>query len=432
MNKSTLLIAALLCNTVFGQMGNVEVASLPWKQNWKTEIGITTYRTNMLMHNGLLFIGSNGENRNSNNDPKDGVYVINPKDGSIEHHIEGLSLDDNDVNGLAISSSEMLYFGGDAHYVYAYDLNTYTERWKYKVPADVEGVPALADLNGDGVQDVIVNVERKGIWALDGLTGTLIWKTEQYTHDGNVSPLALDLNEDGVADIICGGWNYFALDGKTGEILWEYYKESGVQASPLAILQGDSIQIHLTTSYGDYDILDQNGEALAGVGLTYGLFSSPCPSGESKYIGLGISWYSSNRVASFTVDMSKWNWEEKREKFGPRDEVQFNSEESNRTSATAISLDIDGDGDVEFMLPDEKGILYIIHPEKPETQRYGLPYGAEASLSVFDFNKDSQYELYFAALDGNLYCYQLNDVKSIIWNSFRGNNNNGILDLNND
>ena len=422
---SSFFIGIVVC----AQAEEAPVSPCTWKQNWKTEIGLTSYRTNMLMHKGFLFVGSNGDDRNGNNDPKDGVYIINPKDGSVKYQIKGLSLDDNDVNGLAISSNDVLYFGGDAHYVFAYDLNTYKEIWKYKVPNDIEGVPALADLNGDGNQDVIVNVEGKGIWALDGLSGDVIWRNEIRTHNGNVSPVAIDLNEDGTPDIICGGNGYFALNGRSGEILWVYKKNSGVHASPLVILQGDSIQIHFVSSYRDYDILDKNGKPKAGAGLSYGLFSSPSPSGESNYIAVATSWYSSNSVKSFSCNMEQWNWEEDKGKFGPGERSEYHSQSSERVSATAISLDVDGDGNMEFLLPDEEGTLYVIHPEKEEIELIKMPVGAEASLAVLDTNNDGKYQLYYAGLDGNLYCYELNKAQTVVWNSFRGKNNNGILDL---
>lgn len=430
MNKLTLIAIMFICGMAVGQSNEDPIEAVSWELNWKTEIGLTSYRTNMLMHDGYLFIASNGEDRSGQVDKMDGVFVLDPANGSVQHHIEGLSISDNDVNGLAISSNNILYFGGDAHYLFAYDLSDYSEQWKYKVPADIEGVPALADLNNDTIHDVIVNVEGVGIWAFDGVTGALIWKKEIGTHNGNVSPVAVDLNADGIEDVVCGGNGYFALDGRNGEVLWSYAKSSGVHGSPLVIAQDDSIQIHFVSSYGDYDILDAKGNPIAGAGLSFGLFSSPCHSGKANYVAMGTSWHSDNNVSSFSTDLANWSWEEEKSKFGPTKSTQYHSTKSNETSATAIALDIDNDSNVEFLIPDENGVLYIIHPEKKQTERYNLPTGAEASLAVFDHNDDGNYELFLAGLDGFLYCYQLTGVKDIVWNSFRGNENNGILLLN--
>ena len=73
-----------------------------FKLKWKADIGITTYRSNMICNNGKLFIGSNGEDRNFDNDKKDGVYIIDPVKGEIITHISPDILGDNDVNGVVV------------------------------------------------------------------------------------------------------------------------------------------------------------------------------------------------------------------------------------------------------------------------------------------------------------------------------------------
>ena len=412
----------LLLSVFFTALGFSQDAP-DWPLEWKTKIGLTCYRTNMLMYNGDLLIASNGEKRNSKNDSYDGIYIIDVKTGKIKRQIEGLSLADNDINGLAISN-DVLYYGGDMHYIFAVNLKSYKEIWKRNVGSDAESVPAIADLNGDGKDDVIFNIEGEGLQAFNGINGEPLWSNDESTHNGNVSPVAYDLNGDGVKDVICGGNSQFAVNGKDGKTLWKYKKHSGIHGSPLLIVR-DSIEIHTVSSYADYDILSKDGVPIAGAGITYGLFASPSPSKDAEYISAASSWHSGGGVYSFKGNLKFWEWEEKNNKLGPGDRIEYHSSKADKVSATAISLDLDGDGKTEFIVADEEGTGYIIHPETQRTDHIAMPSGAEASM--FAVEVDGKVKLFYAGLDGLLYCYTLEKAKDIIWGGFRGNNNDGVF-----
>lgn len=108
-----------------------------------------------------------------------------------------------------------------------------------------------ADLNSDGIEDIIVgfgvddNVELRdipqcssgklgikdvcggGIMALDGQLGTILWK---YWTLYTVFSLfcKTDINKDGTPDCIAGGRGalLIAIDGKTGKFIWEIQEAS--------------------------------------------------------------------------------------------------------------------------------------------------------------------------------------------------------------
>ncbi len=90
--------------------------------------------------------------------------------------------------------------------------------------------PRAADLNEDGVLDIIIGAGKNenqysdmGVLALDGNTGELLW--QQETHDQVYASATLyDITGDGVQDIIIGGRSPYlrALNGKTGEEIWAY------------------------------------------------------------------------------------------------------------------------------------------------------------------------------------------------------------------
>lgn len=103
--------------------------------------------------------------------------------------------------------------------------------WDVALPVTgSQSSPRTADLNQDGVLDIIMGAGKnetqkssQGIIALDGLTGQLLWEQEA-TDQVYGSATFHDINGDQVPEVFIGGRspNFWALDGKTGKIVWKY------------------------------------------------------------------------------------------------------------------------------------------------------------------------------------------------------------------
>ncbi len=90
--------------------------------------------------------------------------------------------------------------------------------------------PRVADLNGDGVGDIILGAGRQefqtsdtAVLALDGRDGKILW---HHPSSDQVfgSALLADLDQDGTPDIVIGGRTGVlkAISGKSGRVLWEF------------------------------------------------------------------------------------------------------------------------------------------------------------------------------------------------------------------
>ncbi len=92
------------------------------------------------------------------------------------------------------------------------------------------GSPKTADLNGDGVLDVVMTAggeefssSDSAVVAIDGQNGQIIWtaggRDQLYTN-----PVFVDLNADGQTDVVVGGRSaqLKALNGSTGDLLWQF------------------------------------------------------------------------------------------------------------------------------------------------------------------------------------------------------------------
>ena len=97
--------------------------------------------------------------------------------------------------------------------------------------------PRVTDLNADGTGDIVVGAGREefkacdsAVIALDGKTGNMLWHIPAIDQVFG-SPAFLDVNGDGVMDVFIPGRSteLFAIDGKTGVIIWKFNKKQGKQ-----------------------------------------------------------------------------------------------------------------------------------------------------------------------------------------------------------
>lgn len=95
--------------------------------------------------------------------------------------------------------------------------------------------PRVVDLNGDGTGDVVLGAGRaefhacdSAVIAIDGATGKMIWHASAEDQIFG-SPSFMDITGDNVPDVFIGGRSasLFAIDGKTGTRLWKFDGRKG-------------------------------------------------------------------------------------------------------------------------------------------------------------------------------------------------------------
>lgn len=93
--------------------------------------------------------------------------------------------------------------------------------------------PRTADLNGDGILDIVIGggtdgeFSNNGILAFDGVDGSLLWK-RSAPNEIFTSAIFQDINGDGIQDVFMGGRDaqLYAISGIDGTLIWEYYTDA--------------------------------------------------------------------------------------------------------------------------------------------------------------------------------------------------------------
>ena len=156
-----------------------------------------------------------------------------------------------------------------------------TLKWEITLPTKRGHFhPSMGDVDNDGTQEIVIDYGNS-VHVLNGKTGALEWASPQDgSWESTILELA-DLNKDGIPEIIYCGSNLsvYARDGH-GELLWKSNRVNGEYWSGTSIvtqdINGDGYpEIYVTTDdtsipyTGCITKLDSSGNILATSEITY-------------------------------------------------------------------------------------------------------------------------------------------------------------------
>lgn len=131
--------------------------------------------------------------------------------------------------------------------------------------------PRAVELNGDGILDLVLGTGKEefqatdvAVLALNGATGEILWKVGGINQVVG-SAVFKDISGDGVPDVFIGGRTaqLYAINGLTGKIIWQYLPPGAVPDSSVP-------DTTLLNFYNPQFITDQNKDGTEDILITFG------------------------------------------------------------------------------------------------------------------------------------------------------------------
>jgi len=394
---------------------------------WQVRVGLTSYKTTIQVHDGLIILGSNGEAWNAEADALDGVWLLDAASGAVRSHLVPPGPGEKDVNGVAVDGHTLI-FGTDQGVVYKASRDG-TVLWQASIGGDAEAAPGLYHADSDGVADVAIAAEGGAFHVLSGRTGETLFTIPSadgdYGQRGFLAPPALvDVTGDGVRDVFAPGrdnWLH-AVDGRSGEPLWSRQHFSALHGAPvIAQTMGDHrIQLLYTAAYSELHAVDPaTGEPLWGAELEH-------PDGGIEGLFGPVTWHPGLGCA--LIGTAWWQELEGLYCVGPQGvHWRYTEPEGNITSGAVIG-DVDGHNGFEVVFGTESGQLVALdgRGEPVWTVAVGAPI--EATPTIADIDGDGLLEILVAANDGLLRAYDTRGRGPALLGYHRGDPwNRGVL-----
>jgi outer membrane protein assembly factor BamB len=175
----------------------------------------------------------------------------------------------------------LLVLPAAAQWQYDVTLTGYPQaRWK--ATTSYIDKPALADINGDGRPEIIAAGLFGDVYALDGRTGQILWSYEDE-HSLELAvyicPVTVDVSCDGVDDVvsITPAGKVIALDGRNGRRLWSFQADSQIVYSPSAfdLNRDGTAEIAVSDVSGNVYLISNLGKQLWKASGNAPLFGTP-------------------------------------------------------------------------------------------------------------------------------------------------------------
>lgn len=303
--------------------------------------------------------------------------------------------------------------------------------WTYSTGARTRNTAAIWDVNNDGRMEVIVPSNAGATFCFDGIEGYPIWNVTGS--GGGCSPVVADMEGDGDWEIIVNmDGQTWLLDGADGSVIWNasiaYAKAVGNEAPAVYDANGDGLLDIAMCGGQNLTLLSGDGKtilwSIPNVGKTASgvLVTDVNLDGRDEII---LTVYdrtgsASGNLLCYDAVTGKQVWD-------------FEWPGRLRYSNPA-AVDITGDGEIDLLVGSLDGSFLAIDG-LTGIKRWNLTIGDDVASNpaVADINSDGKLEIVIGCHDGNIYAFgtavacQPNEIR---WGQFhRDTTNNGYVPI---
>jgi len=340
---------------------------------------------------------------------------------------------------------------------------TVAEKWKVNLGGDIDSSPAFADVDSDGLFEIIIGSSDNHIYCINS-TGGVVWSAPTA---GQITtkPAIADLDGDGFSEIIVGSWNMkLHCFNHTGDLEWSYTTTWNIMNSPsIADLDNDGTFEIIASDSGGIYCINHRGqlewiEYLGGQGSSTTAIGDLDKDGTLEVVFLhGISkqlrcldhngateWTSDQQYGSNYVILADIDGDTNLD-------IIFGNEHSEirvcnnggylswiftangPISTSPVVADFEGDGNLEIIFGTTGNTLYFVNSSGHKLKSYSTSGSIESSPAIADLDGDEMLDIVFGCDDFNLRCIS-SDVSNKWSFSTNGQINSSptIIDLDRD
>jgi hypothetical protein len=271
----------------------------------------------------------------------------------------------------------------------------------YSFGSGSEGDPIIADINGDGLNEIVIPAwSPAGVWAFRGTDCSLLW-SRSLGGSFAVTPAAGELNPSipglEIAVVMGSNRNVYVLRGTDGTVLWNRYiggtNPDYGNISPPTIFDADGDGVGEVYVVGDYiyALRGTDGSIIWSYSASGGFASVAIDDinndGQYEVVTVGYSW-GSWRVIVLKATDGAFVWD-----------YTVNS------SGNPAIADLDNDGYKEIVVALMDGMLYALRQDGTLYWSRNMGFGSNAynigsinSPTIADLNGDGWKEIVYGQM----------------------------------
>jgi len=315
-----------------------------------------------------------------------------------------------DVNGDGFL--DFIYVNSAGHVV-ALNCKTKTKLWQQieSVEAIIPSAIVLADMNNNGLDDIIIAAQNSRVYAFDGQNGLLISKSDFISGNLVGAPAVNDLNNDGNNDItICteNGKLYIGINNLT-DMTWQNFSANTITKAVPSIINDN---ILFGTENGIIKIFNLSTNSFQNINVNESLNAAKGKWTEDHSIRSFIAYGKVSPTRSIIVaatrqyniisfDLSSNNWLWYDEFITPRAVLPD-------IHPAPVLGDLDGDGFHDVIFACHNGVIKGYHGYNTISTTSMWEYDTSndqfvANPALADLNKDNIVDVIAAGTSGIVY-----------------------------